>query len=170
MRCNLERPVCWRPWGYLAAGQVPELLCFSVVYRPPNDKMFLDLIMSPLEKAWLKTPNIVLWGVFNCDLKSISTTKCDPAAVKPLHIFDALNLQNVVQEPTRVTLAWVSGVSWEKGKDGSDKGGELKERNAWQRCFYLSLPPPHSMIRYHLVEISSCHWVVSFTCQKARLK
>ena len=40
---------------------------------------------------------------FNCDLKSISTTKRDPTAVKLLHIFDALNLQNIVQEPTRET-------------------------------------------------------------------
>ena len=37
----------------------------------------------------------------------------------------------------------------EKGKDGSEKRRELKERNAWHRCFYWSLPPPHSMIRYH---------------------
>ena len=37
-------------------------------------------------------------------------------------------------------VAWVSGVSGEKGKDGSKKGRELKERNAWHRCFYWSLP------------------------------
>ncbi|XP_068689637.1 uncharacterized protein [Montipora foliosa] len=67
------------------------------MYRPPND------LMSPLEKAWLKTSNIILLGDFNCDLKSISTTKRDPTAVKLLHIFDALNLQNIVQEPTRET-------------------------------------------------------------------
>ena len=70
----------------------------------------------------------------------------------------------------RESLAWVSGVSGEKGKDGSEKGREVKERNAWHRCFYRSLPPPHSMIRYHPIKITSGHWVVSFTCQKARLK
>ena len=37
---------------------------FSVMYRPPNDRTFFDLIMSPLEKAWLKTSNIILLGEF----------------------------------------------------------------------------------------------------------
>ena len=67
-------------------------------------------------------------------------------------------------------LAWVSGVSGERGKDGSGKERELKERNALHRCFYWSLPPPHSMIRYHPITITSGHLVVSFTCQKAHLK
>ena len=71
---------------------------------------------------------------------------------------------------TNFSLAWVSVVSGEKGKDGSEKGRELKERNAWHRCFYWNLPPPHSMIRYHSIKITSGHWLVSFTCQKARLK
>ena len=76
---------------------------FSLMYRPPNDRKFFDLIMSPLEKAWLKTSNIILLGDLNCDLKSTSTTKCDPTAVKLLQIFDAVNSQNIVQEPTRET-------------------------------------------------------------------
>ena len=79
-------------------------------------------------------------------------------------------LTNQYQESTNQLLAWVSGVSGERGKDGSEKRRELKERNAWHRCFYWSLPPPHSMIRYHPIKITSGHWVVSFTCQKARLK
>ena len=66
-------------------------------------------------------------------------------------------------ENDKLPLAWVSGVSGGKGR-------ELKERNAWHRCFHWSLPPPHSMIRYHPIKITSGHWVVSFTCQKARLK
>ena len=45
-----------------------------------------------------------------------------------------------------VSLAWVSGVSEENGKDGREKGRELKERNAWHRCFYWSLAPPRSMM------------------------
>ena len=73
------------------------------MYRLPNNRKLFDLIMSPLEKAWLKTSNIILLGDFNCDLKSISTTKCDPTANKLLQIFDALNLQNIVQEPARET-------------------------------------------------------------------
>ena len=59
---------------------------------------------------------------------------------------------------------------WGKGENLSEKGREVKERNAWHRCFYWSLPPSHSMIRYHPIKITSGHWVVSFTCQKARLK
>ena len=42
---------------------------FSVMYRPPDASQFFDLIGSPLEKAWLKTSNIVLLGDFNCDFK-----------------------------------------------------------------------------------------------------
>ena len=72
--------------------------------------------------------------------------------------------------PATRTLAWVSGVSGGKGERWKRKGRELKERNAWHRCFYWNLPPPHSMIRYHPIKITSGHWVVSFTCQKARLK
>ena len=66
-------------------------------------------------------------------------------------------------------LAWVSGVSGEKGKNGREKGREVKERNAWHRCFYWSLPPSHSMIQYHPIKITSGHRVVSFTCQKAKI-
>ena len=39
------------------------------MYRPPNDRKFFDFIMSPLERAWLKTSNIIWLGDFNCDLK-----------------------------------------------------------------------------------------------------
>ena len=53
---------------------------------------------------------------------------------------------------------------------GYEKGRELKERNAWHRGFYWSLPPPHSTIRYHPIKITFVHWVVSFTFQKVRLK
>ena len=63
------------------------------MYRPPNDRKFFDLIMSPLERAWLKTSNIIFLGDF--DLKSISTTKCDTTVVKLLHTFEALNLQKL---------------------------------------------------------------------------
>ena len=42
---------------------------FSVMYRPPIDRKFFDFIMSPLERSWLKTSNIILLGDFNCDLK-----------------------------------------------------------------------------------------------------
>ena len=42
---------------------------FSVMYRPPNDRKFFDFIMSPPERTWLKTSNIILLGDFNCDLK-----------------------------------------------------------------------------------------------------
>jgi len=57
-----------------------------------------------LEKAWLKTPNIVLLGDFNCDFKlwngysGLSTN-----AEKIRSIFEMFNVQNVVIENTRVT-------------------------------------------------------------------
>ena len=44
--------------------------------------------------------------------------------------------KNVV--PFFYCIAWVSGVSGEKGKDGSEKGREVKERN-----LLSLLPLPH---------------------------
>ena len=41
-----------------------------------------------------------------------------------------------------ILVTWVSGVSGEKGKDGSEKGRELKERN-----FLSLLPLSHSPLR-----------------------
>ena len=77
---------------------------FSVMYRPPDASQFFDLISFPLEKAWLKTSNIVLLGDFNCDFKlwkgysGLSTN-----AEKLRSIFEMFNMQNVVTENTRVT-------------------------------------------------------------------
>ena len=42
------------------------------------------------------------------------------------HIFRILG----VRQFFRLAIALVSGVSGEKGKDGSEKGREVKERNA----------------------------------------
>ena len=85
------------------SGSQVALFCFRLCIDHRSTGSFFELIMSPLEKGWLKTSNIFLLGDFNCDLRSISTTKCDPTAFKLLHIFDALNLQNIVKEPTRET-------------------------------------------------------------------
>ena len=43
-------------------------LLFSVMYRRPDACDFFDRIRATLEKAWLKTSNIILLGDFNCDL------------------------------------------------------------------------------------------------------
>ena len=45
---------------------------FSVIYRPPDASEFFDLVSATLEKAWLKTSNIVLLGDFNCDFNTES--------------------------------------------------------------------------------------------------
>ena len=47
-----------------------------------------------------------------------------------------------LNSPKFGVLAWVSGVSGEKRKDGSEKGRELKERN----FLFSPLPPPPSKI------------------------
>lgn len=71
---------------------------FSVLYRPPDAGDFFNLIASPLEKAWLKSSNIVLLGDFNCDffVQELNTNKLQS-------IFNAFNMQNVITEPTRTS-------------------------------------------------------------------
>ena len=82
---------------------------FAVIYRPPDTNQFFDLIGSPLEKAWLKTSNIVLLGDFNCDFKyqdSESDLNCNTDKLRS--IFEMFNMQNVIMENTRVTLTTCS--------------------------------------------------------------
>ena len=86
---------------------------FSVIYRPPDAKNFFDLISIPLEKAWLKSSSIFLLGDFNCDLSSFNILQnriADSSTMAPttnssklISIFDMFNMQNVINEPTRVT-------------------------------------------------------------------
>ena len=37
---------------------------FSVVYRPPDNRVFFHLLNTTLEKAWMISENIFLLGVF----------------------------------------------------------------------------------------------------------
>lgn len=60
-----------------------------------------------LEKAWMKTNRIILQGDFNCDLvNTFGETGSDvwSKTRKLLHLFEQFNMQNNVEEPTRVTL------------------------------------------------------------------
>ena len=60
-----------------------------------------------LEKAWMKTDHIILLGHFNCDLlNTFRETGSDVRGKtrKLLHLFEQFDLQNIVEEPTRVTL------------------------------------------------------------------
>ena len=85
----------------------------SVIYRPPDAKNFFNLISIPLEKAWLKSSSIFLLGDFNCDLSSFNIPQnriADSSTIAPtinssklISIFDMSNMQNVINEPTRVT-------------------------------------------------------------------
>ena len=82
---------------------------FSVMYRPPDFNKFFDLISSPLEKAWLKSSNIFLLGDFNCNLliegNQESNTNISNANINKLRsIFEMFNMQNVIQEATRLTI------------------------------------------------------------------
>ena len=86
---------------------------FSVIYCPPDAKNFFDLISIPLEKAWLKSSSIFLLGDFNCDLSSFNIPQngiVDSSTMVPtinssklISIFDMFNMQNGINEPTRVT-------------------------------------------------------------------
>ena len=84
----------------------------SVIYRPPDaPRASYDLIAEALEKAWLKTTNIVLLGDFNCDF--LCPTDADGATQPALgmkaaclqSVFDSFNMHNVILEATRVTLS-----------------------------------------------------------------
>ena len=56
-------------WLQVNFPRLSAPVLFSAMYRPLDASQFFDLISSPLEKAWLKTSNIVLLGDFNCDFK-----------------------------------------------------------------------------------------------------
>ena len=77
---------------------------FAVIYRPPDDCTFFDHIVSVLEKAWLKTSNIVLLGDFNCDFKFLEgDSDVNRNTVKLRSIFEMFNMHNVVSDNTRIT-------------------------------------------------------------------
>ena len=86
---------------------------FPVIYRPPDAKNFFDLISIPLEKAWLKSSSIFLLGDFNCDLSPFNILQngiADSSTMAPtinssklISTFDNFNMQNVINEPARVT-------------------------------------------------------------------
>ena len=69
-----------------------------------------------------------------------------------------------------LALAWVSGLSGGKGERWKRKRERAEGGKRLTQMLLLEPSTPHSMIRYHPIKITSGHWVVSFTCQKARLK
>ena len=81
---------------------------FPVMYRSelecPN---FFEDAYVTLEKAWMKTDHIILLGDFNSNLRNtFGETVSDVRSKtrKLLHLFEQFDLQNIVEEPTRVTL------------------------------------------------------------------
>ncbi|XP_068735462.1 uncharacterized protein [Montipora capricornis] len=68
---------------------------------------FFEDAYVTLEKAWMKTDHVILLGNFNCDLlNTCGETGSDVRSKtrKLLHLFEQFDLQNIVQQPTRVTL------------------------------------------------------------------
>ena len=84
------------------------LALFSVMYRPPDRYDFFDKIYDPLEKAWTKSSNIFLLGDFNCNFSQNANTESGLEACgntkKLLNIFQMFDLNNVINEMTRITL------------------------------------------------------------------
>ena len=80
---------------------------FSVIYRPPDDNLFFERIITPLEKVWLRSENIFLLGDFNCDF----SFQGDPDnilhrnTIKLRSIFETFNMHNMIQEATRSTIS-----------------------------------------------------------------
>ena len=81
---------------------------FGVVYRSERLSInFFDNLHFTLERAWMKSSNIFLLGDLNCDLSGARgrTDLIDNnhKTRKLLDLFDLFSMQNVVNEPTRVT-------------------------------------------------------------------
>ena len=101
--CNKDLEAIWVQVKFPTAN-----VLFSVMYRSelecPN---FFEDAYVTLEKAWMKTDHIFLLGDFNCDLlNSFGNTGSDVRTKvrKLLHLFEQFDMQNVVEEPTRLTL------------------------------------------------------------------
>ena len=81
---------------------------FSVIYRSelysPN---FFTNLQDVMEKAWMKTDNIVLLGDLNCNLLGVnecsSFSDLQTKTRNLLHIFYVFNMQNVIKKATRIT-------------------------------------------------------------------
>ena len=81
---------------------------FSVIYRSelylPN---FFTNLQDVMEKAWMKTDNIVLLRDLNCNLLGVNecslSSDLQTKTRNLLHIFDVFNIQNVIKEATRIT-------------------------------------------------------------------
>ena len=80
---------------------------FSVIYRSelecPN---FFESACEILEKAWLKSDHIFLMSDFNCKLlNTLSNPRSDVRnkTRKLLDLFEQFDMQNIVDEPTRLT-------------------------------------------------------------------
>ena len=81
---------------------------FGVVYRSERLSInFFDNLHFTLEKAWMKSNNIFLLGDLNCDLlgarERTDLIDNNNKTRKLLDLFDLFSMQNVVNEPTRVT-------------------------------------------------------------------
>ena len=81
---------------------------FSVVYRSeletPN---FFENFHGVLEKAWLKTDSIFVLGDLNCCMleaqNNPGSTLITSKTKNLLRLFEDFNMQNVIDEPTRIT-------------------------------------------------------------------
>ena len=92
---------------WLQVKTYSTLALFSVIYRPPDDNLFFERINTPLEKAWLRSENNCLLGDFNCEF----SFQGDPDnilhrnTIKLHSIFEMFNMQNIIQEATRLTIS-----------------------------------------------------------------
>ena len=100
--CTRDLVAIWIQFKFQTAN-----VLFTVIYRSelecPN---FFEGAYEILEKAWLKTDHIFLMGDFRCDLLStLSNPRPDVQnkTRKLLDLFEQFDMQNIVDEPTRLT-------------------------------------------------------------------
>lgn len=79
------------------------VLVVGVCYRPPQDTSFFDLVIQPIEKAWLKYKNLLLIGDFNVDFGCTTESSKHQLKAKMNVIFSQFNLRVVNSECTRIT-------------------------------------------------------------------
>ena len=81
---------------------------FSNVYRPLDRYDFFDKIYDPLENEWSKSSNIFILKDYNCNFAQNVNTESGLEACgntkKLLNIFRMVDLNNVINKMTRITL------------------------------------------------------------------
>lgn len=81
-----------------------QKILISSVYRPPDDMQFFDKLQKELEPLCQRRSNLLILGDLNADLHFQRGIQKDMRTGKKLlRLLKSFNLDNVIQQPTRIT-------------------------------------------------------------------